>query len=34
LLADADAVENVLRMEKSGCVLIEDRSILRQVPQK
>jgi hypothetical protein len=34
LLADADAVENVRRMEKSGCVLIEDRSILRQVPQK
>src|ERR1700683_392826 len=34
LLADADAVENVRRMEKSGCVLIEGRSILRQVPQK
>ena len=34
LLADAAAVENVRRMEKSGCVLIEDRSILRQVPQK
>jgi hypothetical protein len=34
LLADADALENVRRMEKSGCVLIEDRSILRQVPQK
>jgi hypothetical protein len=34
LLADADAVENVRRMEKSGCVLIEDRSILRQVPEK
>ena len=33
LLADADAVENVRRMEKSGCVLIEDRSILRQVPK-
>jgi hypothetical protein len=34
LLTDADAVENVRRMEKSGCVLIEDRSILRQVPDK
>jgi hypothetical protein len=34
LLADADAVENVRRMEKSGCVLIEDRSILRQVRGK
>jgi hypothetical protein len=34
LLADADALENVRRMEKSGCVLVEDRSILRQVPQK
>jgi hypothetical protein len=34
LLADADALENVRRMEKSGCVLIEDRSFLRQVPQK
>ena len=34
LLADADALENVRRMEKSGCVLIEDRSFLRRVPQK
>jgi hypothetical protein len=34
LLADADGLENVRRMEKSGCVLIEDRSFLRQVPQK
>jgi len=34
LLADADAAENVRRMEKSGCVLIEDRSILRRVPER
>jgi hypothetical protein len=34
LLSDADALENVRRMEKSGCVLIEDRSFLRQVPEK
>ena len=34
LLADADALDNVRRMEKSGCVLIEDRSFLRQVPEK
>src|ERR1700735_845628 len=34
LLADADAVENVRRMEKSGCVLIEDRSILRRGQEK
>jgi NIPSNAP len=31
LMADVEAVENVRRMEKSGCVLIEDRSILRRV---
>jgi NIPSNAP len=34
LLADPDAVENVRQMEKSGCVLIEDRTILRQVLEK
>jgi hypothetical protein len=31
LLADQDAVENVRRMEQSGCVLNEDRSILQRV---
>jgi NIPSNAP len=33
LAADPDAVENVSRMEASGCVLVEDRSFLRRHPQ-
>lgn len=28
---DAEAVETVRRMEKSGCILVEDRSILSRV---
>jgi len=30
--ADADAVENVRRAEASGCILIEERSVLRRHP--
>jgi hypothetical protein len=32
LAADPDATENVRTMEESGCVLLEDRSVLRRHP--
>jgi uncharacterized protein (DUF1330 family) len=32
LAADAESVENVRRAEESGCILIEDRSVLRRHP--
>jgi len=33
LAADPDAVESVRRVDQSGCVLNEDRSILQRVPE-
>jgi hypothetical protein len=31
LASDPDAAENLRRAERAGCILIEDRSILRRV---
>jgi len=32
LMADNEALDNVARAEKSGCILNEDRSFLQRVP--
>jgi hypothetical protein len=33
LMTDRDAVENVRRADAAGCILNEDRSFLRRVPE-
>ena len=33
LMTDKDAVANVQQADASGCILVEDRSFLRQIPE-
>jgi hypothetical protein len=32
IVADPDSAENVRRVEEAGCILVEDRSVLRRHP--
>ena len=32
LMKDSEAIENVRRAEQSGCILVEDRSLMQRVP--